>query len=207
VVASGNFSLTAAMCQAAALLAAHHLPQWEVVDYASATKSDVPSGTSRELAERLGEVRRPAIGRPLDEIHGPREARGADVDGTRVHSVRLPSFVVSTEVIFGLPDERLTIRHDAGGIARALRCRHAAGGPQGAPARRAHTGARHPAGRGRLARSAKALDLVVQREEPLTREREAVVGLQVAVVVEVDVDLLVEGEQLDHGEGVALAVD
>ena len=79
VVASGNFSLTAAMCQAAALLAARHLPQWEVIDYASASKLDVPSGTARELAERLGEVRRPAIGRPLDEIHGPREARGADV--------------------------------------------------------------------------------------------------------------------------------
>jgi 4-hydroxy-tetrahydrodipicolinate reductase len=115
VVASGNFSLTAAMCQAAALLAARHLPQWEVIDYASATKPDVPSGTARELAERLGEVREPAIGRPLDEIHGPREARGAGVGGARVHSVRLPSFVVSTEVVFGLPDERLTIRHDAGG--------------------------------------------------------------------------------------------
>jgi 4-hydroxy-tetrahydrodipicolinate reductase len=115
VVASGNFSLTAAMCQAAALLAARHLPQWEVIDYASAGKLDVPSGTARELAERLGEVRRPEIGRPLDEIHGPREARGADVAGTQVHSVRLPSFVVSTEVVFGAPDERLTIRHDAGG--------------------------------------------------------------------------------------------
>ena len=77
VVASGNFSLTAAMCQAAALLAARHLPQWEVIDYASATKPDVPSGTARELAERLGEVRPPELGRPLDEIHGPVEARGA----------------------------------------------------------------------------------------------------------------------------------
>jgi 4-hydroxy-tetrahydrodipicolinate reductase len=115
VVASGNFSLTAAMCQAAALLAARHLPQWEVIDYASATKPDVPSGTARELAERLGEVRAPEIGRPLDEIVGPREARGAGIDGTRIHSIRLPSFVVSTEVVFGLPDERLTIRHDAGG--------------------------------------------------------------------------------------------
>jgi 4-hydroxy-tetrahydrodipicolinate reductase len=114
VVASGDFSLTAAMLQAAALLAARHLPQWEVIDYASAGKLDVPSGTARELAERLGEVRAPAIGRPLDEIHGPREARGAGVAGTQVHSVRLPSFVVSTEVVFGLPDERLTIRHDAG---------------------------------------------------------------------------------------------
>jgi 4-hydroxy-tetrahydrodipicolinate reductase len=115
VVASGNFSLTAAMCQAAALLAARHLPQWEVIDYASATKPDVPSGTANELAERLGAVRRPALGHPIEDLVGPREARGADVGGTRVHSVRLPSFVVSTEVVFGLPDERLTLRHDAGG--------------------------------------------------------------------------------------------
>ena len=115
VVASGNFSLTAAMCQAAALLAARHLPQWEVIDYASASKPDVPSGTARELAERLGDVRRPELGYPLEDLQGPREARGATVGGAQIHSVRLPSFVVSTEVVFGLPDERLTIRHDAGG--------------------------------------------------------------------------------------------
>jgi 4-hydroxy-tetrahydrodipicolinate reductase len=114
VVASGNFSLTAAMCQAAALLAARHLPQWEVIDYASAEKTDVPSGTARELAERLGEVRRPKVGRPVDQLQGPQEARGVTVAGAQVHSIRLPSFVVSTEVVFGLPDERLTIRHDAG---------------------------------------------------------------------------------------------
>jgi 4-hydroxy-tetrahydrodipicolinate reductase len=115
VIASGNFSLTAAMCQAGALLAARHLPHWEVIDYASAGKPDVPSGTARELAERLGEVRRPEPGHPIDELVGPREARGATVAGAQLHSVRLPSFVVSTEVVFGLPDERLTIRHDAGG--------------------------------------------------------------------------------------------
>ncbi|MEP6952438.1 MAG: 4-hydroxy-tetrahydrodipicolinate reductase [Solirubrobacteraceae bacterium] len=114
VVASGNFSLTAAMAQAAALLAARHLPQWEVIDYASATKPDVPSGTAREMAERLGEVRAPERGHPIEDLHGPQEARGARVAGTQVHSVRLPSFVVSTEVVFGLPEERLTIRHDAG---------------------------------------------------------------------------------------------
>lgn len=117
VIASGNFSVTAAMCQAAALLAARHLPQWEVIDYASAAKPDVPSGTARELAERLGEVRRPEIGHPIEELQGPREARGATVAGAQVHSVRLPSFAVSTEVVFALPDERLTIRHDAGGTA------------------------------------------------------------------------------------------
>jgi 4-hydroxy-tetrahydrodipicolinate reductase len=114
VISSGNFSITAAMAQAAALLVARHLPQAEIVDYSSATKLDAPSGTSRELAERLAQARHPVLGRPVDETDGLREARGATVAGVQVHSIRLPSFSVSTEVIFGLPDERLTIRHDAG---------------------------------------------------------------------------------------------
>jgi 4-hydroxy-tetrahydrodipicolinate reductase len=114
VVAAGNFSLTAAMAQAAALLAARHLPHWEIVDYASATKPDVPSGTARELAERLGASQKE---RPVAETAGAPEARGADIAGTQVHSLRLPSFTVSTEVVFALPDERLSIRHDAGSSA------------------------------------------------------------------------------------------
>jgi 4-hydroxy-tetrahydrodipicolinate reductase len=114
VVASGNFSVTAALCQAAALLAARHLPHWEVIDYASAAKPDVPSGTARELAERLGEIRRPETGHPIDDLEGPKEARGATVGGAQVHSIRLPGFVVSTEVVFAAPGERLTLRHDAG---------------------------------------------------------------------------------------------
>jgi 4-hydroxy-tetrahydrodipicolinate reductase len=50
----------------------------------------------------------------LADLHGPVEARGADVAGTRIHSVRLPSFVVTTEVVFGGPGERLIMRHDPG---------------------------------------------------------------------------------------------
>lgn len=114
VVAAGNFSLTAAMAQAAALLVAPYLPQREVIDYASATKPDAPSGTARELADRLAQVADAEIAIPVAATSGAVEARGAPIGGTQVHSVRLPSFVVSTEVIFGLPDERLSIRHDAG---------------------------------------------------------------------------------------------
>jgi 4-hydroxy-tetrahydrodipicolinate reductase len=114
VVAAGNFSLTAAMAAAASLLVAPYLPQREIVDYASAGKPDVPSGTARELAERLGDVSRPTLDVSLADTSGPVEARGATVGGTQVHSVRLPSFVVSTEVVFAAPDERLVIRHDAG---------------------------------------------------------------------------------------------
>ena len=114
VVAAGNFSLTAAMLLRAATDAARHLGAWEVIDFASSGKSDAPSGTARELAERLAEVQTPALGVPLDDVVGPVEARGATVAGTQVHSVRLPSFVVSTEVVFAADGERLSIRHDAG---------------------------------------------------------------------------------------------
>jgi 4-hydroxy-tetrahydrodipicolinate reductase len=95
-------------------MAAAHLHHWEVIDYASDTKPDVPSGTARELAETLAQVRKPAPGLSANDVHGPIEARGADVAGTRVHSLRLPSFVVNTEVIFAGPGERLIMRHDPG---------------------------------------------------------------------------------------------
>jgi 4-hydroxy-tetrahydrodipicolinate reductase len=115
VIAAGNFSLTAAMAKAGAVLAARHLPSWEIIDYASAGKADAPSGTARELAETLGESARE---RSLEDTDGAVEARGADIAGAQVHSLRLPSFTVSTEIVFGLPDERLSIRHDAGSSAQ-----------------------------------------------------------------------------------------
>lgn len=111
VIAAGNFSVLAALLVRSATEIARHVPAWEILDYASAGKPDVPSGTSRELAERLGQA---AVGRPLDELVGPREARGATVAGTQIHSLRLPSFVVSTEILFAAEGERLSFRHDAG---------------------------------------------------------------------------------------------
>jgi 4-hydroxy-tetrahydrodipicolinate reductase len=114
VIAAGNFSLTAALLLRFAAEAARQLESWEIIDYASAGKQDAPSGTARELADRLEGVRAPASGVPLEETHGAREARGATVAGTQVHSLRLPSFTVSTEVVFAAEGERLSIRHDAG---------------------------------------------------------------------------------------------
>ena len=113
VVAAGNFSLSAALLLRSAVEAAKHFDTWEIIDYASAKKTDAPSGTARELAERLAEVREPTIGVPVDEVIGPEGARGATVAGVQVHSVRLPSFVVSTEVVFAASGERLSLRHDA----------------------------------------------------------------------------------------------
>jgi 4-hydroxy-tetrahydrodipicolinate reductase len=114
VIAAGNFSLTAALAKHFALLAAKHLPSWEIIDYAHAGKVDAPSGTTRELAESLGEVAQNKLAVPVEQTHGDRAARGAPIAGTQVHSIRLPGIVLAFEAIFGLPNERLTIRHDAG---------------------------------------------------------------------------------------------
>ncbi len=114
VIAAGNFSLTAALLLRFAVEAARYLDSWELIDYASATKPDAPSGTARELAERLADVRPLALGVPIEDVLGAREARGATVAGTQVHSLRLPSFSVSTEAVFAAEGERLSIRHDAG---------------------------------------------------------------------------------------------
>lgn len=114
VLAAGNFALTAVLLQRFAEMAARLIPHWEVVEYARASKPDAPSGTARELAGRLSRVRKPEIAVPAEKTLGAPEARGASLAGTPVHSVRLPGFVSSIEVLFGLPDERLSIRHDSG---------------------------------------------------------------------------------------------
>jgi 4-hydroxy-tetrahydrodipicolinate reductase len=114
LVAAGNFSITAALAKHFALEAARFLPSWEILDYADAGKVDAPSGTVLELAEALGAVRRSELGVALDQIHGYPGARGETLGGAQVHSVRLPGYVIAFETQFGLPHERLSIRHDAG---------------------------------------------------------------------------------------------
>jgi 4-hydroxy-tetrahydrodipicolinate reductase len=114
VIAAGNFSITAALAKHFALMAAKYVPSWELIDYAHADKVDAPSGTVRELAEELSQVGQPHIGVPIEQTHGVPAARGATIEGTQVHSIRLPGYVIAFEAVFGLPDERLTLRHDAG---------------------------------------------------------------------------------------------
>lgn len=118
VLACGNFALTVVLLQRFAEAAARLIPQWEIIDYAHDGKVDAPSGTARELASRLSKVRPPEPTVPVDRTVGPREARGATLSGTQVHSLRLPGFVISAEIIFGMPDQKLTIRHDSGNSAR-----------------------------------------------------------------------------------------
>ena len=117
VLAAGNFAITAVLLQKFAEIAAKYIPQWEIFDYASDDKPDAPSGTSRELASRLSGIKKPKIRIPAEKTVGIKESRGANLHGMQVHSVRLPGYISSAEVIFGLDDMRLTIRHDAGNSA------------------------------------------------------------------------------------------
>ena len=120
VFAAGNFSVTAALLKRFAASAAKYVRDVEIIDYAYQGKPDTPSGTARELAEQLSLVRQPGTAKPVAELSGLRETRGAAIGEkipVQVHSVRLPGFVLGCEALFGAPDERLTIRHDAGASA------------------------------------------------------------------------------------------
>jgi 4-hydroxy-tetrahydrodipicolinate reductase len=118
VLAVGNFALTVVLLQKFAEMAAKLIPQWEIIDYASDAKKDTPSGTARELAARLGRIRPSELTVPLEETQGIVETRGARVSGSQIHSIRLPGYTISAEIIFGMPDQMLTIRHDSGSSAQ-----------------------------------------------------------------------------------------
>jgi 4-hydroxy-tetrahydrodipicolinate reductase len=113
VLAAGNFSITATLMQYFATLAKRFLPCWEILDYAPDSKPDAPSGTARELAFKMSRGGRPRWAVAPEDVLGLRESRGAGLNGSRVHSVRVPGVYSSAEIIFGLPGERLTLRHDS----------------------------------------------------------------------------------------------
>ena len=114
VLAAGNFAISAVLLQHFAAIAARYMPSWEVIDYADAGKPDAPSGTTRELVNRLAQVRKPEVEIPIGATQGFPEARGLTLNGTQIHSIRLPGFVIAAEVIFGKPNELLSLRYTGG---------------------------------------------------------------------------------------------
>jgi len=110
----GNFALTVVLLQKFAEMAAKYIPHWEIIDYAHSDKKDAPSGTARELANRLSNIQEAKPEVPLDRIDGLKESRGARLQGTQVHSIRLPGYVISIDAIFGMPDQKLILRHESG---------------------------------------------------------------------------------------------
>jgi 4-hydroxy-tetrahydrodipicolinate reductase len=114
VLAVGNFALTAVLLQKFAEIAARYIPHWEIIDYAHSEKRDVPSVTVLQLANRLSKVRESQLDVPVDQVQGPKESRGTRLQGSQIHSVRLPGYVISVDAIFGMPDQKLILRHESG---------------------------------------------------------------------------------------------
>ena len=111
VIVAPNFALGAVLMQRFAAQAARYLPAVEVIELHHDQKADAPSGTAVATVRAIERARAEVWHGPLAEsLEG---ARGGDVDGIRVHSVRLPGLVAHHEVIFGGQGQTLTIRHDS----------------------------------------------------------------------------------------------
>lgn len=113
VLAVGNFALTVVLLQKFSEIAARYIPNFEIIDYTHETKKDAPSGTARELAFKMSKIQEPNE-YPSEHEHSEVGSRGAILNKVHIHSIRLPGHVISIESIFGLKDERLSIRHDSG---------------------------------------------------------------------------------------------
>ncbi|WP_399930421.1 4-hydroxy-tetrahydrodipicolinate reductase [Streptomyces kanamyceticus] len=115
VLIAPNFSIGAVLTMKFAQIAAPYFESVEVVELHHPNKADAPSGTASRTAQLIAEARRQAGSAPQPDatttaLDG---ARGADVDGVRVHSVRLRGLLAHQEVLLGGEGETLTVRHDS----------------------------------------------------------------------------------------------
>ena len=112
-----NFAIGAVLMMQFAQTAARYLPDAEIIEMHHENKRDAPSGTAQKTAVLIAQAREAANVAPAPSADGAFEtapgARGGTVSGVPVHSVRLPGFVASQEVIFGGPGQRLSLRHDS----------------------------------------------------------------------------------------------
>lgn len=115
VVVAPNFSVGAVLMMRFAAAAAPFYESVEIVEMHHPDKADAPSGTSRRTAELIADARGEAGLDPAPDATstGLAGARGAEVEGIHIHSVRARGLVAHQEVLLGGPGETLTIRHDS----------------------------------------------------------------------------------------------
>ncbi len=113
-VLAPNFAIGAVLMMLFAKQAARYMPDVEVIELHHEKKIDAPSGTAMRTLELILEGRGQDLAkRPDREEFKVEGARGGDVEGVRIHSVRLPGYVAHQECIFGGLGQTLTIRHDS----------------------------------------------------------------------------------------------
>ncbi|OYN91397.1 4-hydroxy-tetrahydrodipicolinate reductase [Parenemella sanctibonifatiensis] len=115
VLVAANFGVGAVLMMRFAEIAARFFDSVEIVELHHPNKADAPSGTATTTAQRIAAARE-AAGVPASPDatqHEVAGARGADIDGVRVHGVRLQGLVAHQEVLLGQTGETLTLRHDS----------------------------------------------------------------------------------------------
>jgi 4-hydroxy-tetrahydrodipicolinate reductase len=115
ILIAPNFALGAVLAMRFAQQAARFYDSAEIIELHHNRKADAPSGTAGHTAKLIAEARAaagitPGADATTAELDG---ARGANIEGVRVHSVRLPGLVAHEEILFGAEGETLTIRHDS----------------------------------------------------------------------------------------------
>ncbi|MCB0926950.1 MAG: 4-hydroxy-tetrahydrodipicolinate reductase [Mycolicibacterium insubricum] len=113
VLIAPNFAIGAVLCMHFAAQAAPYFESVEVIELHHPQKADAPSGTATRTAQLIAAARKDLPPNPDATSTGLEGARGADVDGVPVHSVRVAGLVAHQEVLFGTQGETLTIRHDS----------------------------------------------------------------------------------------------
>lgn len=113
VLIAPNFAIGAVLSMHFAVQAAKFFESVEVIELHHPQKADAPSGTATRTAELIAEARKGLPPNPDATSTGLPGARGADVNGVPVHSVRLAGLVAHQEVLFGTMGETFTIRHDS----------------------------------------------------------------------------------------------
>ncbi|MEQ8199822.1 MAG: 4-hydroxy-tetrahydrodipicolinate reductase [Syntrophomonadaceae bacterium] len=108
-----NFAIGAVLMMKLAQEAARYFPDVEIIELHHDQKMDAPSGTAIKTAEMITEQRQTRPLRNSREFEKIAGARGGELNGIRIHSVRLPGFVAHQEVIFGGVGQSLRIRHDS----------------------------------------------------------------------------------------------
>ena len=110
-----NFAIGAVLMMLVSQKIAKYMPDVEIIELHHDKKLDAPSGTAELTAKMIAEVRQKHFQGNPDEKENLEHVRGADYEGMKIHSVRLPGFVAHQEVIFGGLGQTLTIRHDSTG--------------------------------------------------------------------------------------------
>ncbi|WP_164218917.1 4-hydroxy-tetrahydrodipicolinate reductase [Virgibacillus sp. YIM 98842] len=108
-----NFAIGAVLMMKFSKMAAAYFPDVDIIEKHHDQKLDAPSGTAVKTAELMKETRTSKKQGHVNEQEVLEGARGADVDGMKIHSVRMPGLVAHQEVIFGGKGQTLTIKHDS----------------------------------------------------------------------------------------------